>query len=67
MSMPPQVPTLQATLGERLERMVEELTGRKVAAFLSASHQKPDLSAEIFVLEPEGGHSSVDAPDAASG
>jgi uncharacterized protein YbcI len=31
---------------------VEELTGRKVAAFMSANHIAPDLAAELFVLEP---------------
>jgi len=31
---------------------VEELTGRKVAAFMSANHIDPDLAAELFVLEP---------------
>ena len=43
---------LQETLAERMEGTVEELTGRKVVAFLSASHQEPDLSAELFLLEP---------------
>jgi uncharacterized protein YbcI len=38
---------------------VEELTGRKVTAFMSANHIDPDLAAELFVLEPE--------PDAARG
>ena len=33
---------------------IEELTGRKVAAFMSANHIDPDLAAEVFVLEPDG-------------
>jgi hypothetical protein len=33
---------------------VEGLTGRKVIAFLSATHQDPDLSAELFLLEALG-------------
>ena len=33
---------------------IEELTGRKVAAFMSANHIDPDLAAELFVLEPDG-------------
>ena len=45
---------LQMTLAARMTDIVETLTGRKVAAFMSASHQAPDLSAEIFVLEPDG-------------
>jgi uncharacterized protein YbcI len=32
--------------------MVERATGRKVVAFMSDNHLDPDLSAEIFVLEP---------------
>lgn len=32
---------------------IEELTKHKVKAFMSASHQEPDISVEIFVLEPE--------------
>ena len=34
--------------------VVEAATGRKVRAFLSESHVDPDISAEIFVLEPSG-------------
>ncbi len=45
---------LQQTLADRMTREVENLTGRRVVAFMSASHQQPDLSAEIFVLEPDG-------------
>jgi uncharacterized protein YbcI len=44
---------LQETLAERMKATVEALTGRKVIAFLSATHQEPDLSAELFVLEPQ--------------
>lgn len=44
---------LQETLSERMKGTIEELTGRRVVAFLSASHQEPDLSAELFLLEPQ--------------
>lgn len=44
---------LQRTLASRMRATVEELTGRTVTAFMSASHQSPDLSAELFVLESE--------------
>ena len=54
---------LQQTLAQRMTATVEELTGRKVVAFLSASHQGPDLSAEIFVLEPEETDSPVASLD----
>ena len=43
---------LQQILASRMKDTVEQLTGRSVVAFLSASHQDPDLSAEFFVLEP---------------
>lgn len=31
---------------------IEETTGRKVAAFMSGSHQDPDVISEVFLLEP---------------
>src|SRR5215217_4886729 len=37
---------------------VEQLTGRKVTAFMSANHIDPDLAAEVFVLEP-GAHATA--------
>jgi uncharacterized protein YbcI len=43
---------LQDALSEDMATEVEALTGRKVVAFMSASHQGPDLQVEIFVLEP---------------
>ena len=39
---------------------VEQLTGRKVTAFMSANHIEPDLAAELFVLEPDGEAASRD-------
>ena len=32
-------------------QVIEEETGRKVVAFMSGSHQHPDMLSEIFVLE----------------
>lgn len=43
---------LHDTLEVRMSRLVEELTGRRVLAFMSTSHQSPDLSVELFLLEP---------------
>jgi uncharacterized protein YbcI len=43
---------IQEVLREDMTREVEELTGRSVAAFMSTSHQDPDLLVEMFVLEP---------------
>jgi uncharacterized protein YbcI len=42
----------QDTMSEELTAVVEGLTGRKVAAFMSHNHVDPDLAAELFVLEP---------------
>lgn len=36
---------------EDFRAAVERLTGRKVVAFLGANHLKPDVAAEIFVLD----------------
>jgi uncharacterized protein YbcI len=41
----------QAAMRNDAEAAIEELTGRKVTAFMSANHVDPDLAAEIFVLE----------------
>jgi uncharacterized protein YbcI len=43
----------QRAMREDLIALVEGVSGRKVAAFLSANHVEPDIGAEIFVLEPE--------------
>ena len=44
---------LQDTLEGRMTDIIEELTRRKVVAFMSASHQDPDLQVELLLLEPE--------------
>jgi uncharacterized protein YbcI len=43
---------IQDALKEDMSTEVESLTGRTVVAFMSCSHQQPDLLVEIFVLEP---------------
>ena len=35
----------------RFTEVIERLTGREVVAFMSASHQRPDLQMEVFVLD----------------
>jgi uncharacterized protein YbcI len=50
---------LQEAMETRLSAIVENLTGRRVIGFLSASRQSPDLRAELFVLEPEPCGSSL--------
>jgi uncharacterized protein YbcI len=41
----------QETVGEDLMAVVERLTERKVQAFMSANHIRPDAAAEIFLLD----------------
>jgi uncharacterized protein YbcI len=50
----------QDTMEGRFTEVIERLTGREVAAFLSASHQHPDLQIEAFVLD--GGTIPEDSP-----
>jgi uncharacterized protein YbcI len=42
----------QASMAEEAISVVEELTGRRVAAFMSNNHIDPDLAVETFVLQP---------------
>jgi uncharacterized protein YbcI len=51
---------LQTTMGPEMIAAVEELTGRSVMCFMSDSTLDPDVSAELFLLSPNG-----DAPDGA--
>jgi len=51
----------QDTMEGRFTEVIERLTGREVAAFMSASHQRPDLQVEMFVLDG-GPHPSSPAP-----
>ena len=43
----------QRAMKNQFTAVVEEATGRRVRAFLSQVHVDPDISAEIFVLEPD--------------
>jgi uncharacterized protein YbcI len=42
----------QLTMRDELVAGVEQITGRKVIAFLSDNHLDPDIAIETFVLEP---------------
>jgi uncharacterized protein YbcI len=42
----------QDSMEGRFIAKIEELSGRKVKAFMSANRQDPDLSVEMFLLEP---------------
>ena len=46
----------QDSMKVRFIDKIEELTGRKVKAFMSANHQDPDLAVELFVLDREKAH-----------
>lgn len=48
----------QAAMRSDLIADIQQLTGRRVAAFMSSNHIDPDLGAETFVLEPESAHAS---------
>jgi uncharacterized protein YbcI len=51
----------QEAMRARFRQVIEEELGRKVAGFMSGSHQHPDLLGEIFILEPESGEFVEDA------
>ena len=41
----------QHVMAERYKQTVEELTGRRVLAFLSQAHVEPDITMEIFFVD----------------
>jgi uncharacterized protein YbcI len=43
----------QTAMESKFREAVEEVTGRRVRAFLSQTHIDPDMAVEIFLLEPE--------------
>ena len=45
------VQLLRQMLEDDFRAAIERLTGRRVIAFLGASHLAPDVAAEIFVLD----------------
>jgi uncharacterized protein YbcI len=47
----------QAALKDEFVSAIEEITGRRVAAFMSNTHEDPPLIVETFVLEPLAGES----------
>jgi len=51
----------QDVMREKFNEVIEHHTGRKVIAFMSGSHQDPDLIAEVFVLEAPGRELLADA------
>jgi uncharacterized protein YbcI len=43
----------QDTVSDSFKQVVEQATGRKVAAFFSQVHASPDVALEGFLLEPD--------------
>jgi hypothetical protein len=41
----------QDTMERRFIETIERLTRRRVKAFMSANHQSPDVTVELFLLE----------------
>jgi uncharacterized protein YbcI len=41
----------QQVMADRYKQKIEELTGRKVLAFLSQAHVEPDITMEIFFVD----------------
>ena len=41
----------QRMMGTRYKDMIEELTNRKVLAFLSQAHVEPDITLEVFIID----------------
>ena len=52
--------SFQAAMEERFTNVVEDALGRKVIAYMSQVHSDPDISAELFVLEPKDGQVLVE-------
>ena len=46
---------MQEALEADMTQAVEEVVGRRVVAFMSATHHDPDFNAELFVLESANG------------
>ena len=46
---------LQEAVREEFVGVVEQITGRTVIGFFSGNQAEPDLSVEVFVLEPQDG------------
>ena len=54
----------QRVMAERYKQKIEELTGRKVLAFLSQAHVEPDITMEIFFVDrPLEGFGAVEVTD----
>jgi uncharacterized protein YbcI len=51
----------QEVMAERYKQMIEDLTGRKVMAFISQAHVEPDITIEMFFVDgPLAGFGAVE-------
>jgi uncharacterized protein YbcI len=51
----------QRIIAGRYKQLIEEITGRKVLAFLSQTHVAPDITMEMFVIDgPLQGFGSIE-------
>ena len=58
----------QRMMKVRYSEMIEELTGRKVLAFLSQAHVEPDLTIEMFLMDgPLAGFGALELVDPGEG
>ena len=54
----------QRLIADRYREAIEEITGRKVVAFLSQAHIEPDVTLEAFVLDrPLGDFGAIELID----
>ena len=54
----------QRMMKNRYSKMIEELTGRKVLAFLSQVHVEPDLTIQMFLMDlPLAGFGALELAD----
>jgi uncharacterized protein YbcI len=55
----------QRMMAERYKVLIEQLTGRRVLAFLSQAHVEPDITVEVFFVDqPLAGSGAVEVLDA---
>jgi uncharacterized protein YbcI len=58
----------QRVMAARYREMIEELTGRRVVAFLSQAHVEPEITMEIFFLDrPIDGFGTAEVAHVPSG
>ena len=54
----------QRVMADRYKQTIEDLTGRKVVAFLSQAHIEPDITMEVFFVDgPLDGFGAVEITD----